>query len=223
MQTEAILATSQRGEELRYVTEHFRDLQGLRTAPFWATLSAGCAVERMHLRLPVLLITLLLLSLGWLFGSGRWYRRRYGVVTKPELPVPSEVISIMHPETRQRPVSYWHLVYFLLLALYLAPLLFQRWNNVYGFQSCSLAIACFLLPRCIYPARANNLIRLRRFLSIAGLIVICAMCLDYLFMHMGMWPYQTAIFSILLVLDLYDHWLFTRLLSGGAAAEGAHD
>lgn len=217
MQTEVILATSQRGEELRYVTEHFRDLQGLRSAPFWATALTLCAAERMPWRLPVVDITLLFLSLGWMFWSGRWYRRRYGVVKKSKLPVPSEIISILHPETRPHSARNWYLVYFLLLAL-----LFHRLFSGHEDQFGLLAIAVFLLPRCFHPAPANGLIRLRRFFSIAGSIVISAMYFDYLFTRQGMWPYQATMFSILLMLDLYDHWLFTRLLSGGAAVEASH-
>ena len=38
MNTDALLAASHGGDELRYVTEHFRDLQGLRLAPVWVLL-----------------------------------------------------------------------------------------------------------------------------------------------------------------------------------------
>jgi hypothetical protein len=38
MQTAALHDVSSQGQELRYLTAHFRDLQGLRMAPFWLEL-----------------------------------------------------------------------------------------------------------------------------------------------------------------------------------------
>jgi hypothetical protein len=228
MQTEALLATSRRGEELRYVTEHFRDLQGLRTASAWASLLALCgaamAPPLVHWHLPGIALAIVLLNIGWLFWSGGWYRRRYGVVTSPERAVPSGIISIMNPEIRPRAARSGYLpVSFLLLALYSLPMFFRRFNAIHAGQSGLLAVALILLPRCFYAAPANGLIRLRRLFTIAGSIAICAIYLNYLFARVGKWPYLAAICATLLLLDLYDHWLLTRLLSGGASAEASHE
>jgi hypothetical protein len=38
MHNDALLTSTTRGEELSYVTKHFRDLQGMRMAPAWAAL-----------------------------------------------------------------------------------------------------------------------------------------------------------------------------------------
>lgn len=67
------------------------------------------------------------------------------------------------------------------------------------------------------------MIRLRRFFSVAGAIAICAMYVGCLFTKVGVWPCLATLCATLLLLDLYDHWLLTRLLSGGAVAEESHD
>jgi hypothetical protein len=38
MQAATLSEASGQGQKLRYLTAHFRDLQGLRMAPFWAAL-----------------------------------------------------------------------------------------------------------------------------------------------------------------------------------------
>ena len=38
MQTATLSDASSQGQELRYLTAHFRDLQGFRMAPFWGAL-----------------------------------------------------------------------------------------------------------------------------------------------------------------------------------------
>ncbi len=227
MQTDAMLGMSLRGEELRYVTAHFRDLQGLRTAPLWAELLilAGMAssdvLSRQHLVATALAI--ILLNFAWLFWSRRFYERRFGVVTAPERPVPSGLISIMHPEVPPSPGvrdygnrSGHQAVIFFLYALYLVPEIFRRFDHRSG-QFGLLAVAFFLLPRCFFPAPANGLIRLRRTLSFAGSMIILAVYLSYLFAQVGKWPYLAALFATLLLLDIYDHWLLTRLLRSGSA------
>lgn len=102
MQSEALIDESRRGQELRYVTAHLRDLQGLRMAPYWtALLVLSCmesfgAFRKWPLGFAALAFTVA--QFGWLYLRGRWYERRYGVVKNPELGVRSGLISIMNPE-----------------------------------------------------------------------------------------------------------------------------
>lgn len=86
MNDTAVLAVGRHGEQLRYVTEHFQDLQGLRLAPFWAYVLISVLFERVHrpdkMIFLILVGGLLLLAVSWVW-VGRWYRNRYGLVMKP--------------------------------------------------------------------------------------------------------------------------------------------
>jgi hypothetical protein len=223
MHTNMLLNTSRRGVELQYVTTHFRDLQGLRLAPLWAALLAltGLATSTNLLRwqLAAMALTIILFSLGWLVWSGRWYERRYGVVRDPEPIISSGIISIMHPEAKPRTGndSGFKAVYFLLVALWIVPELFARFDRGMGSNFSLMLVMFIVLPKCFYSASGNTLIRIRQGLSIGGSIFICGMFPSYLFSWLGKWPYLAAICTTLLLLDLYDHWLFTRLLRGESA------
>jgi hypothetical protein len=88
MQT-ALSDASLRGEELRYVTEHFGDLKGLRVAPFWAGVLLVTVVIPLfslsRLRaLEALILFFVVLAAIWIPWSGAWYRRHYGTVVNPE-------------------------------------------------------------------------------------------------------------------------------------------
>src|ERR1700743_2844401 len=104
MQTATLSDASSQGQELRYLTAHFRDLQGLRMVPFWGallvlvSLAKTSLFSRGHLAWAAAVLTAA--QFGWLHLGGRWYERRYGVVKEPEPAVPSGLISIMHPEAR---------------------------------------------------------------------------------------------------------------------------
>jgi apolipoprotein N-acyltransferase len=88
MQTATLPDAGFPGDELRYVTEHFRDLQGLRFAPFW---TAGLVVaimlpffplSRLH-TVEMLIIGFLALAVIWIPSSHAWYRRHYGTIVAP--------------------------------------------------------------------------------------------------------------------------------------------
>jgi hypothetical protein len=222
VQTDVLINTSRRGNELRYVTTHFRDLQGLRLVPLWVVLLALCALATSNSlpswQLATAAFTSVVLSFGWLVWSKRWYERRFGVVTSPEQRIPSGIISILHPEPKPRSGNYSGVqaILFLLNALYIVPGLFLRSERHFE-QFGLIALAFVVLPRCRLPASDSAWIRLRQVLSIAASILIFAIYLSYVFGRLGKLSYVPAICAILLSLDLYDHWLFTRLLSGSSA------
>jgi hypothetical protein len=226
MQVMPISDASSRGQELRYVTAHFRDLQGLRMVPFWAALLVLAALanagsfSRGHLAWAVLAAGAL--QFGWLYISGRWYAQRYGVVKEPEPPVPSEFISIMHREDEpSRPPNRYYGYYsgkwatlILMWAMILLPNIFIGHGRPGNF---ALMIAVFqIFPRCLYPITNNWLILLRRILASAALIAIIGIYINYRFAQIGLWAYMATLLSVLLLLDLYDHWLLNHLLSGGS-------
>ena len=100
MQTDALLATTRRGDELRYVTEHFRDLQGLYLAWVWAGLLVLCflrsstLLSRAHIVIVAVSIVVLFLSLGVPYIHA-WYER-YGVVKSRALGISqSNPLSIL--------------------------------------------------------------------------------------------------------------------------------
>ena len=105
MQTAALNDVSSQRQELRYLTAHFRDLQGLRMAPLWlgllvlTSLAKTGSFSRGHLAWAA--AALIAAQFGWLHLGGLWYERRYGVVKEPDTAVPSGLISIMHPEGRR--------------------------------------------------------------------------------------------------------------------------
>ena len=162
MQTATLSDASSQGQQLRYLTAHFRDLQGLRMAPFWlallvlTSLAKTGSVSRGHLSWAA--VVLIAAQFGWLHLSGRWYERRYGVVKEPEPAVPSGLISILHPEsTSQRGANpmarrYGYLsdvnaVLFLLWAFTFVPNMFLGHRAQPGMFA--LFAAFLVFPRCI--------------------------------------------------------------------------
>lgn len=234
MEDTALTHASSRGQRLAYVTEHHRDLQGLRMAPFWAallvmtSLAKSGSVSRGHLAWAA--VAIVVSSFGWLRLSGYWYEQRYGVVKEPSGPgVRSGLISIMHPESKPQRGSNKRYGYrsettailFLIWMLSILPDIFL------GRHGRPWALAMFLtgyqiLPRCFYPVTHDWSIRLRRILACAALIAIIGAYIDHRFVQMDLWTWMTASLSVLLLLDLYDHWLLNHLLSGGPA-EWSHE
>jgi hypothetical protein len=85
MQTAALPDASRREEELHYITEHFRALQGLRLAPLWAALLLVAVVtplfqlSRWHAA-EISIIAVIAFAAIWLPWSHAWYRRNYGII-----------------------------------------------------------------------------------------------------------------------------------------------
>jgi hypothetical protein len=162
-------------------------------------------------------IGIALLNFGGYFAIRNWYSRRFGIV-EPEGAVPSGLISIMNPEVRTRAVNYNQLqtAMFMFYVIDMAPQLFRRVDYQSGLF-CLFAITFAVLPRLVYSSSSVGLIRLRRFASIAAAATICLTYLSYLYGLEGRWQLLEVLFVTLLLLDLYDHWLLTRLLSGSAS------
>jgi len=233
MQTAAFYDASTEGQELRYLTAHFRDLQGLRMAPFWGALLVLTILaktgffSRGHLAWAAFVITAA--QFGWLHLSGRWYERRYGVVKEPEPPVRSGLISIMHPEARpERAANRYYgyrsgifAVLFLIWALSFLPGIFLGHSAQPG-EFAVLLAAYQVVPRCFYPVTDNWSVFLRRILAAIALIAMVGIYFEYRVAQINLWTWMALLVSFLLLLDLYDHWLLNHLL-GSDFTEGSHE
>ena len=233
MQSATLNDTSGQDQELRYITAHFRDLQGLRMAPFWASLlvltslAQAESFSRGHLAWVAVACTVA--QFGWLHWSGRWYEGRYGVVKEPDLPVRSGLISILHPEappklTGNRLYGYRSgaaAVLFLVWASALVPGIFLGHNAQPGTLAI-LATAYLIVPRCFYPLTKRWSVILRRVFAVTAVITIVGTFTSYRLDQMGLWTWMAVLLSSLLLLDLYDHWLLNHLL-GSDFAEGSFE
>ena len=85
-----------------------------------------------------------------------------------------------------------------------------------------LLAAYLIVPRCFYPVTNNWSVFLRRILAATALIAMVGTYLEYRFARMDLLTWMAALLSILLLLDLYDHWLLNHLLSGDFT-EGSHE
>jgi hypothetical protein len=202
-------------------------------APFWlallvlTSLAKSGSFSRGHLAWVACGLTAA--QFGWLHLSGRWYERRYGIVKEPDFRVRSGLISIMHPEARpQRAANprYGYnagtsAVLFLIWALALVPGMFLGHRAQPGAFALLLA-AYQVLPRCIYPLSSNWSVFLRRILAATALIAMVGIYLEYRFAQTNLLTWMAGLFSLLLLLDLYDHWLFNHLLRGDFT-EQSHD
>jgi hypothetical protein len=236
MQTSTLSEASSNGQELHYLTAHFRDLQGLRMAPFWGALLVLTSLAKTGSFSGVQLAwtagVLVAAQFGWLYLGGRWYEHRYGVVKESEPQVHSALISIMHSEAQPtrsgNPLArrYGYLngvnaVLFLLWALTFVPDLFLGHHAQPGLFAALLA-AYQVVPRCIYPVTSNWSILLRRILAATAMIAMLGIYLEYRFARMDLWTWMALLLSFLLLLDLYDHWLLNHLL-GKDFTEESHE
>lgn len=216
---------SRQGQELRYLTAHFRDLQGLRMVPFWGalliltSLAKANSFSRVHLAWAAVACTAA--QFGWFYVSGRWYARRYGVVKEPEIPIRSGLISILHPEappqrTGNRYYGYSSgvsAVLFLIWALTLVPGIFLGHNARPGTLA-MMVTAYQIVPRCFYPVTRNWSVLLRRLFAVAAVLTLIGTFTSYRLAQMSLWTWMAVLLSVLLLLDLYDHWLLNHLLGG---------
>jgi hypothetical protein len=236
MQTSTLSEASSNGQELHYLTAHFRDLQGLRMAPFWGALLVLTSLAKTGSFSGVQLAwtagVLVAAQFGWLYLGGRWYEHRYGVVKESEPQIHSALISIMHSEAQPtrsgNPLArrYGYLngvnaVLFLLWALTFVPDLFLGHHAQPGLFAALLA-AYQVVPRCIYPVTSNWSILLRRILAATAMIAMLGIYLEYRFARMDVWTWMALLLSFLLLLDLYDHWLLNHLL-GSDFTEKSHE
>ena len=202
MNTDALLVASHVGDQLRYVTEHLRDLQGLRLAPVWVLLM-GIGVLRASTRLSarhvveIAILLLVLFVIVWLPWSNAWYNRRYGMVEKPAIQPNGAGL-------------FWAMI--ALTAIFVGTAVIPSLDPYRG--SLNLwAVLLYTVPRCFYFAPATIVIRLRRALYIAGSLSIIFLIGSLLFLHPSKWIVLAALCSMLLLLNLYDHWLLDHLLN----------
>jgi hypothetical protein len=207
MQTAALPSTDVPGDELRYVTEHFRDLQGLRFAPFW---TAGLLVSivlpffplsRSHV--VMLVIGFLALAAIWIPWSHAWYRRNYGTIEAP-------VRRQSAPGLRIVFIAFLivFLIVFIRNALFSSldryPAAFNLWLVLF-----------WMLPICFYAGPPTLRIRLRCVLYRAGCLILFFIPGSITFLHPSKWLVISSICGTLLVLSLYDHWLLRHFLHPG--------
>lgn len=85
-----------------------------------------------------------------------------------------------------------------------------------------LLSAYLVVPRCIYPVTNNWSVFLRRILAATALIAMVGIYLEYRSGLISLWTLMALLFSFLLLLDLYDHWLLNHLLSSDFT-EASHE
>jgi|SRR5271170_4495762 len=216
--TDAFPATTRRGEELRYVTEHFHDLQGLYFPWFWAgllflgLLSSSTHLSREHTLIIAAGILALFLAIG-IPCTHAWYKR-YGMVENRALPQ-ARPLSILgdNPARRRTLGLFWTSLG--ILAVFVGTGLCRGLDSYRSDLNLSVALLP-TLTRCFYPAPAKSFVQLRRALYIVGsaAIFLAILCVPFVpFLHSPKWLLLEIVCATLLVLSLYDHWLLNHLLT----------
>lgn len=234
-----------RGRELRYLTEHYRDLQGLVQAPVWAFIAligvwanAWTGLSGTLLWLKWLVVIVLGLALAkWPLWTRDWYERRYGVVwTADEEDGGVEMISLLGGEAeaavarrRRRQRRRWVLAAVVAVAFYVPALWLGGANHMLAKGWAGFAYL-YAMPLVIYlgPVMLESSTGCvwgnwrRTFYGTAGLVLLLG---DLLFMAGRMKSTWTlaVVGGVMLLVSLHDHWLFTRLLGGGAKVRGGCD
>lgn len=195
---------STREQEMWYVTQHFSDLQGLRSAPILAgLLPIVYLVPRgpKHWEHTLLIFAgLLLFVLLWLWWSFRWYKEHYGLV------VPAVNCQ---PEIQPgRSIAYW-----LIFVICIGCTISLRDSFV---PLCALNTAgTFILPKCFFRVPVNFAIQFRRALYIAGMFAAIGSVLyltytrtgsGFIVIYVQLW--------LFLLFSLYDHWLLNHCARG---------
>jgi hypothetical protein len=219
-QTDTLLATTRRGDELRYVTEHFRDLQGLYLALVWAGLlvlgflRSSTQLSRVHIVLVAVSIVVLFLSLG-VPCIHAWYKR-YGMVKSRALEISqSNPLSILEINPAPRLGASGLFWTWLGISIVFVGAGLFRGLDTYRSVLNLWVVLLLTVPKCFYPAPANGFIQLRRALYIAGSATIFFAILNVSFMpllHLSKWLLLDIVCTTLLILSLYDHWLLSHLL-----------
>jgi hypothetical protein len=204
MQADALPDASRRGEELRYITEHFRALQGLRLAPLWAAFLVLAIVSPLFRLSPwrsaeMLVIGGIAFAAVWLPWSHFWYRRHYGTIVKPA-PQPAA------------PGFVFTMIVFMIV--FVGRSIFSSLDRYRGAFNLWIPLLFTLRP-CFDVGPPSMLIRLRRALYIAGSATIFFIPGSVPFLHPSKWLVISTISATLLLLSLYDHWLLHHFLHPG--------
>ncbi len=241
-----LAVVDRRGRELRYLTEHYRELQGLIDAPIWAFImlvgvwsNRLSSVHGLWLWLMWSAPMVVGVALAKLHLWTRdWYEQRYGVVWTADGGKEEgiELISLLHGEneivrerwSRRKKQRFWiaaiAAVVFYLPGFWL--------HGIGGSQHASWVGLCFLFvwPPVAYlgpvlfeqtggcgPAMWRWVVYAASILALLGG--------DLLFLSGKVTGTWTLVFvgGVMLVVSLHNHWLFTRLLGGGARVRGGRD
>jgi hypothetical protein len=221
-QTDAMVAMGRRGEELKYVTEHFRDLQGLYFAWLWggmlalSMLRSSGRISRGHLLIVIASFLALFLLVG-IPCIRAWYRR-YGVVERRDPQIRSTwPLSILNEKPAPRPSAQWSAPLLILASWILIEgiALFRSTDRYLGVLNL-WSVLVLTIPRCFFYPTPNGFIQLRRALYIVGSAVIFFIIFSYPYVpavrQLGM-RVPEIICGTLVVLSLYDNWLLGHLLN----------
>jgi hypothetical protein len=216
MQTEVSLSRAHSTDEIGYVTQHFRDLQGLRLAVVWGiALAFGLLPTRwIHKPGQAIVLFLAAISIGALsfFFMPRWYQDRYGFLahsTSPQYHLLSLKIGL-----------------FTLLAIFFSCMFFANGAQLGKLLIPGLSIlgmGLFFMVRACEKVPSIPSIQVRRALA---LLVVATAAASILHIFIGSWssnrlflPTITALFFAY----LYDHWLLQHLLRRKRGPEMFHD
>lgn len=226
---EAALPDFQRDQELRYVTGHFADLQGLRMAPFWAAIlaldMAGPTWASSRSLTMWTASGTLLLTVAWVIYGGRWYRRRYGVITPRPDRIQSPVLSIRaadQPISAKVPRGTKFLFFVALTTL--GPALFLpifKHGTHHAGPSALLVFGVYMLQKAILglppgPEPISPWILARLCLAVAVSATMCVAYVGSFFGYLKSPLFVGAAAGGALLAGLYDHWLLNRLLTGSS-------
>ena len=217
---DAALQQCVENDELRYVTQHFQELQGLRLAPVWMSFIVLSILEYAHVvtrwKALVLILGLVVLALALSASAGRWYRLHYGFVAPrhPGERVPSQLISIMQPDQRtaSRRSNWFMVCLFLVFGLWLAPLFAHSYRNYSNFGL--LTLIFFVLPKTRLVCAGSIPLRAKQLLAIGGSVALIILQIFYDLERLDTWTGVGASAAVVLSGCLYDHWLLNRLLCG---------
>lgn len=207
----ATFAGSQRSAELRYLTQHFDDLQGLRLTPVWIFLLVRPLLSPPHLSMRANTVALSIIVLAlylWLRSIQRMYRMSCGVVLKP---------------TQNESVRTWlHAVRFLSclpLVINVASLIMSGRSLIDPISAIiPLLISLFLLPRCLDRAPDYGILQLRLWLYRAATCGLVFLAVTSVFWSSGMRLTPEILAGTLLLLSLFDHCVLQAKLSPGLYA-----
>ncbi len=197
-----IASLNRREGELRYVTQNFNDLQGLRGAAlFSGLLLLFHLFPHGHAPWRAVLATfsgVFVLGWAWAVFMTRWYKERYGFVGVTRV--------------RAERVPGTGLAMWLCFGLFAALFIFFRAKLMYlNIAEISVVL---LLPKCFLAAPRSAATRLRRTLYAAatsaalGSTVYAVICPGSQRWVLEIWIWLWS----MLLLGLYDHWLLGYLL-----------
>jgi len=216
MQTEVSLSRAHPTDEIGYVTQHFRDLQGLRMAVVWGIALAFGLLPTRWVHKPGQAIALFLAAISIcaisFFFMPRWYQNRYGFLahsTSPQYHLLSLKIGL-----------------FTLLAIFFSCMFFANGAQLGKLLIPGLSIlgmALFFMVRACEKVPSIPSVHVRRALA---LLVVATAAASILHIFIGSWtsdrlflPTVTALF----LAYLYDHWLLQHLLRRRRSPEMLHD